>query len=131
MVYDLLMTIGQRLRALRQSRRLTQEDMRKRTGMLRPHISRLENGHTAPSVKTLERIARALEVPINKIFLGVEQSASSSAITGNVEESELHFGRTPSERRLLNEFNRMLAEISPVDRRLLFSLAKKMAQRAK
>jgi transcriptional regulator with XRE-family HTH domain len=125
------MTIGHRLRALREARHFTQEEIRKRTGMLRPHISRLENGHTVPSVKTLERMARALEVPINKIFLGVEQSSPVSPIPLIPDAPEITFGRTASERRVLTQFHRLLAAISPTDRRLLFALAKKMAHRAK
>jgi transcriptional regulator with XRE-family HTH domain len=131
MIYIAVMTIGRRLRALREARHLTQEEVRKRTGMLRPHISRLENGHTVPSVRTLERMARALEVPINKILLGVEQPSPTSSIPNIPATPEFIFGRTSGERRFLGQFHRVLAVISPTDRRLLFALAKKMARRTK
>jgi transcriptional regulator with XRE-family HTH domain len=131
MIYAGLMTIGKRLRALREARHFTQEEIRKRTGMLRPHISRLENGHTVPSVKTLERMARALEVPINKIFLGVEQSSPPSPLPFIRGTPEPSFGGTAAERRFLTQLRHLLGAISQTDRRLLLALAKKMALRAK
>lgn len=63
-----LMIVGVRLRALREAKGLTQGDIQKLTGLLRPHISRTENGHTTPSVETLEKWARALGVPLYSIF---------------------------------------------------------------
>jgi transcriptional regulator with XRE-family HTH domain len=58
------MLIGERLRELRESKRLSQSDIEKRTGLLRCYSSRVENGHTVPSIETLEKYARALEVPL-------------------------------------------------------------------
>jgi transcriptional regulator with XRE-family HTH domain len=99
--------------------------------MLRPHISRLENGHTVPSFKTLEKMAHALEVSIDKLFLGVEQAPKASIEPIAEPASESTFGSTRGERRFLTHFHRMLGRISPTDRRLLFALAQKMASRAK
>jgi transcriptional regulator with XRE-family HTH domain len=56
------MVIGDRLRALREQRNMSQGDIEKRTGLLRVYISRVENGHTVPSIETLEKMAQALEV---------------------------------------------------------------------
>ena len=55
------MVIGNRLKELRESKQLSQGDIEKRTGLLRCYISRVENGHTVPSIETLEKMARALE----------------------------------------------------------------------
>jgi transcriptional regulator with XRE-family HTH domain len=60
--------IGDRLRQLREAKNLTHGDVEKRTGLLRFYMSRVEHGHTVPSVLTLERFARALEVPLYQIF---------------------------------------------------------------
>ncbi len=57
------MIIGDRLRVLREHKKLSQGDIEKRTGLLRCYISRVEYGHTLPAVETLEKFARALEVP--------------------------------------------------------------------
>jgi transcriptional regulator with XRE-family HTH domain len=62
------MVIGDRLRQLREDQNLSQGDIEKRTGLLRCCISRVENGHTVPAVETLEKFARALEVPVYQLF---------------------------------------------------------------
>src|ERR1700746_1090612 len=58
------MIIGDRLRALREDKKFSQGDIEKRTGLLRCYISRVENGHTVPAIETLEKMARALEIPL-------------------------------------------------------------------
>jgi transcriptional regulator with XRE-family HTH domain len=62
------MTIGDRLRELREEKKLSQGELEKRTGLLRPYISRVENGHTVPSIETIEKFASALEVPMYQLF---------------------------------------------------------------
>ena len=62
------MIIGERLRALREEKKLSQGDVEKRTGLLRCYISRVDNGHTVPAVETLENFARALVVPMYQLF---------------------------------------------------------------
>lgn len=58
------MLIGERIRAIREAKKLSQGDIEEPTALLRPYISRIENGHTVPSVETLEKLARALEVAL-------------------------------------------------------------------
>jgi transcriptional regulator with XRE-family HTH domain len=60
--------IGERLRALREEKKLSQGDIEKKTGLLRCYVSRVENGHTVPAFETLEKFARALEVPMYQVF---------------------------------------------------------------
>jgi transcriptional regulator with XRE-family HTH domain len=62
------MIIGDRLRVVREEKKFSQGDIEKRTGLLRCYISRVENGHTIPSIETLEKLARALEIPLYKLF---------------------------------------------------------------
>jgi len=62
------MIIAERPSELREQKKLSQGDIGKRTGLVRPCISRVENGHTFPSIETLEKMARALEVPIYPLF---------------------------------------------------------------
>jgi transcriptional regulator with XRE-family HTH domain len=62
------MVIGDRLRELREAKKLSQGDIQERTGLLRCYVSRVENGHTVPAVDTLEKLARALEVPMYQLF---------------------------------------------------------------
>ena len=67
------MIIGDRLRALREEKKLSQGDIEKRTGLLRCYISRVENGHTVPAIETMEKFARALEVPLYQLFYDGEE----------------------------------------------------------
>src|ERR1700680_4877543 len=62
------MVIGERLRALREEKHLSQGQIEKRSGLLRCYISRVEHGHTIPSVETLKKMCRALEVPLYQLF---------------------------------------------------------------
>lgn len=67
------MIIGDRLREMREAKKLSQGDIEKRTGLLWCYISRVENGHTVPAIDTLENIARALEVPLYRLFYDGEE----------------------------------------------------------
>lgn len=62
------MDLGDRLRALREERKPSQGAIEKRTGLLRCYISRVANGHTVPSLQTLEKLTRALELPLYRLF---------------------------------------------------------------
>jgi transcriptional regulator with XRE-family HTH domain len=62
------MLIGDRICAIREPKKLSQGDIEERSGLLRPYLSRIENGHTVPSIETLEKLARALEVPLYQLF---------------------------------------------------------------
>jgi transcriptional regulator with XRE-family HTH domain len=55
-------TFGQRLRATRVSAGYSQSDLEEISGIPKARLSRYENGHVAPSIQTLERLARALNV---------------------------------------------------------------------
>jgi transcriptional regulator with XRE-family HTH domain len=71
------MIISDRLRELREAKNLSQGDIEKRTGLLRCYISRVENGHTVPAIETLEKLARALEVPLYQLFYDGDKPLSS------------------------------------------------------
>jgi DNA-binding XRE family transcriptional regulator len=52
-----MMKIGTAIRAHRLQKGLSQGDIEKKTGLLRCYLSRVENGHTVPSLDTLSKIA--------------------------------------------------------------------------
>jgi transcriptional regulator with XRE-family HTH domain len=114
------MIIGDRLRVLREEKKFSQGDIEKRTGLLRCYISRVENGHTVPAIETLEKLARALEVPLYQLFYDGEEPP---------ELPNLPKRSTGKEARLLNKFRRLMARIEEGDRRLLLYMAQKMANR--
>ena len=74
------MVIADRLRALREEKQLSQGDIEKRTGLLRCYISRVENGHTVPAIETLEKMARAMEVPLYQLFYDGEEPPKTPAL---------------------------------------------------
>jgi transcriptional regulator with XRE-family HTH domain len=55
-------TFGQRLRETRIKAGFSQSDLEEVSGIPKARLSRYENGHVAPSIQTLERLARALQV---------------------------------------------------------------------
>ena len=62
------MNIGTTIREYRLQRNMSQGDIEKRTGLLRCYLSRVENGHTVPSLDTLQKIARALDLQLSQFF---------------------------------------------------------------
>jgi transcriptional regulator with XRE-family HTH domain len=69
-----MLMIGERLRTIRESRNLSQGDIEKRTGLIRCYTSRVENGHTVPSIDTLQKYAQALEIPLYQLFYDGEEA---------------------------------------------------------
>jgi transcriptional regulator with XRE-family HTH domain len=123
------MIIGDRLRALREEKELSQGDIEKRTGLLRCYISRVENGHTVPAIETLEKMARALEVPLYQLFYDGEEPPQLLNLPKRKTADEIAWGSTGKEARFLTMFRRVLARIDEADRRLLLYMAQKMAAR--
>ena len=122
------MVIGQRLRELRESKKLSQGDVEHRTGLLRCYTSRVENGHTVPSIETLEKYARALEIPMYRFFYDGEKPTRKPKLprAGNTERLWGTTGKAwPELRRLAKALRRM----DERKRKLLLLLAQGMARR--
>ena len=124
------MDMGERLRRLREARKLSQGDIEKRTGLLRCYISRVENGHTIPAVETLEKLARALEVPIYQLFYK-EADDSSQPLRDDKSKFRHDWASRGRGRRLFSRLQRTLSKASDRDRALLLSIAAKMAANRK
>jgi transcriptional regulator with XRE-family HTH domain len=62
------MVISDRLCELREEKKLSQGDIEDRSGLLRSYLSRVESGHTVPSLETLEKLAAALEIPLYQLM---------------------------------------------------------------
>jgi transcriptional regulator with XRE-family HTH domain len=122
------MIIGDRLRELREEKRFSQGDMEKRTGLLRCYISRVENGHTVPNIETLEKLARALEVPMYQLFYEGEDPPELLNLPKRQTADDIVWGRTGKEARLLLKFCRLFGRMKEDDRKVVFFLAQKMAK---
>lgn len=124
------MVIGTRLRKLREERNLSQGDIEKRTGLLRCYISRVENGHTVPSLETLERLAAALQIPFYQMFYDGEEppvlpNIGRRKTTDEIAEEVAH----SKDSRFLMRFRSLVAKINDRDKRLLIYMAQKLASR--
>ena len=124
------MVIGTRLRGLREERKLSQGDIEERTGLLRCYISRVENGHTIPSIETLERIASALEIPLYQLFYEGDEPPPLPHLSKRKSTEELALDEeSQRELRFFEKVRRLLGRINERDRQLLLYMAQKLASR--
>ena len=121
------MIIGDRLRAIREEKKLSQGDIEKRTGLLRCYVSRVENGHTVPAVETIEKFARALEVPVYQLFYDGEKPPQLPNLPKRKTAADIVWGATGKDARFLTKLRRLLARTEEGDRKLLLSMAQKIA----
>jgi transcriptional regulator with XRE-family HTH domain len=122
------MIIGDRLRLLREQKKFSQGEIEKRTGLLRCYISRVENGHTVPAVETLEKFARALEVPLYQLFYDGDEPPKMAHLPRRRTNGTLIWGDSGKDARTLMKFRQLLSRADEDDRRLLLFMAKKMVK---
>src|SRR5438309_7173661 len=120
------MIIGDRLREMREAKKLSQGDIEKRTGLLRCYISRVENGHTVPAIETLEKLARAFEVPLYQIFYDGEEPPKVPSLLKRKFSDEITWGSTGKDARFLNKLRRVLSKTDEEDRKLVLHMAQKV-----
>jgi transcriptional regulator with XRE-family HTH domain len=123
------MIIGERLRALREEKKLSQGDIEKKTGLLRCYVSRVENGHTVPSVETLEKIGRALEIPMYKLFYESEEPPKLPNLLKRKSADDILWGDSGKDAGMLAKFCRLFGRMKEDDRNMLFLMVQKMAKR--
>jgi transcriptional regulator with XRE-family HTH domain len=114
-----MMKIGTTIRAHRLQKGLSQGDIEKKTGLLRCYLSRVENGHTVPSLDTLSKIAVALDLPIAQFF--ADDSVGRQLNTQRLTDDELRF---------LTQIRRYSSNLNESDRKLLLAMVKKFAATA-
>ena len=112
------MNIGITIRGFRQQKGMSQGDIEKRTGLLRCYLSRVENGHTVPSLDTLKKIAGALDLQLAEFFAEGKTSAIKEVFGLNLDAEEIRF---------LTQVQRYSANLSEPDRRLLLAMVRKFA----
>src|SRR5579862_2752205 len=116
------MVIGDRLRALREQKNLSQGDIEQRSGLLRCYVSRVENGHTVPAIETLEKMARALEIPIYQLFYDGDKEPQELKIS--VPQSKKLSGK---DARLAGKLCGLLARMKDRDKAMLLGVARKLS----
>jgi transcriptional regulator with XRE-family HTH domain len=125
------MIIGERLQILRKQKGLSQGDIRQRTGLFRSYISRVENGHTVPSVETLEKMARALEVPLYQLFYDGEEPPKIPPLLKGKKDTSESWGESGKWASYLHRLRGFLGKMDLGDRQLLLLLATKMTRKNK
>jgi transcriptional regulator with XRE-family HTH domain len=121
------MVIGDRLKTLREAKNFSQGEIERRTGLLRCHISRVENGHTVPAIDTLEKLARALEVPMYQLFYDGEKPAKMPNLAKRGAGEDTEWGSSGKDGRMLHQFRRFLSQTDEKDQKILLFMAQKMA----
>jgi transcriptional regulator with XRE-family HTH domain len=111
------MNIGETIRDYRLQKGMSQGDIEKRTGLLRCYLSRVENGHTIPSLDTLAKIAAAMQVPLGQFF-AENRSNGNSRNLPRLTEDEVRF---------LSQIRRYTSNLNDSDRKLVIAMVKKMA----
>jgi transcriptional regulator with XRE-family HTH domain len=114
------MNIGETIRNLRLQRGLSQGDLEKRTGLLRCYLSRVENGHTVPSLGTLAKLATAMDIPLARLFADASR-AEDERRSPVFSEAEIGF---------FNQVRRYSSNLNESDRKLLLEMVKKLAATA-
>lgn len=122
------MIIGDRLREMREEKKLSQGDIERRTGLLRCYISRVENGHTVPAIETLEKLARALEVPLYHLFYDGDEPPKLPNLPKRKSSDDIAWGSGGKDARFLNKLRRLLSKAEEADRKLIMHMAQKMAR---
>jgi transcriptional regulator with XRE-family HTH domain len=115
-----LMNIGETIRNYRLQKGMSQGDIEKRTGLLRCYLSRVENGHTIPSLDTLSKIAGAMDLPLSQFF----SEGRSNGHKGLPQLSD-------DEVRFLSQIRRYATNLNDSDRKLVLAMVKKMAVNTK
>lgn len=114
---------------MREQKGFSQGQIEKRTGLLRCYISRVENGHTVPSIDTVEKLARALEVPLYQIFWEGEEIPTLANLPGRVTENEVAADDSPERAQFVHRMEQLFHLLSEDDRQLLLVAAQRMAAR--
>jgi transcriptional regulator with XRE-family HTH domain len=123
------MVIGERLRALRDEKKFSQGEVEKRTGLLRCYISRVENGHTVPAIETLEKMARALEIPMYQLFYDRDEPPKLPNLPKRKTGDDIVWGNSGKDARLLAKFCRLFSRMEEGELGLVLFMAQKLARR--
>jgi transcriptional regulator with XRE-family HTH domain len=100
----------------------------KRTGLLRAYVSRVENGHTVPAVETLEKFARALEIPMYQLFYDGEGPPKLPNLPKRKSADLIAWGSSGKDARWLAKFRRLLSHTEESDRKILMYMVQQMTR---
>lgn len=82
---NLLLSIGKRIQSIRERKGLTQEQLEEKTGVNTKYISAIERGQKNVTIKTLEKVAKGLDVELYQLLLVSEEIGSERAVKKALE----------------------------------------------
>ena len=125
-----MLPIGARLRRLRKLMRMSQRDVEQRASLCQSYISNVENGHIVPTLETLQRFAKALDVPLSALFYSGEPRPTRPRLEAleTLEKRAQEGGKAGRDARFLLKLRTLLVRIPETDRRLFLSLVKELAK---
>ena len=123
------MVISDRIRAIRVQKHLSQGDIEKRTGLKRCYVSRVENGHTVPSIETLEKLARALEVPMYQLFYDGNARPEIPALPEGASLETDEWGKSGESATFFQRLRQLLGRVSQADRKLILHMTFQLVRR--
>ena len=121
------MIVGERLRAIRETKNMSQGDIERKTGLLRCYVSRVENGHTVPTVETLEKMARAMDVQLYQIFFEPNGSREPKAL--NLTDVPAQKDLSDNDAAVVSRLAHLVRRMDSRDKKLLVGVAQKLAAR--
>jgi transcriptional regulator with XRE-family HTH domain len=120
------MDVGEQLKQFRELKGLSQVEIEERTGLVRCYISRVENGHTVPSLETLEKFARALDMPLYQLLY--EKEVLSQSPKTRAQEMDDWASRGKG-RRIFLRLQKAIQKMSVQDRALLLHMAARIVSK--
>ena len=88
----------------------------------------MENGHTVPAIETLEKMARALEVPMYQLFYDGDEPPKVPNLPKRRTADEIVWGSSRKDARSLHKLCRDLSRMDEKKRSVLLAMAQKMSQ---
>ena len=121
--------VGTRICAERKAKNFSQADLERRCGLPRSRISWLEHGRAVPTIRTLERIAEALEIPAYRLLYDGDDPAQVAIVSTKIATNGNRRRSRKNGVRMLRELREQVCRMREDDQRLLLFIARKMAGR--
>lgn len=122
------MNVGKRLRAIREAKKFSQSELVRRTGLNRLSISRIENGHAVPSTATLEKMARALEIPMYRLFYNGKNPPKQPEMPTRETAHDRSWGSEGKDAQVLLKFCRLFSRMNEGEREVILLMAQRMVR---
>jgi transcriptional regulator with XRE-family HTH domain len=125
------MIVGDRLRALREEKKFSQRQIARRSGLKGSYISRAEHGHSIPSIRTLQKWARALGVPLHRVFYDENQDTDTGDFAMRTDKAKGSWSASGKDARAFKILAQLFSRMSDNQREVILHLARQMTNQNK